>query len=47
MQNVLRLHEEILDVYHWLRPSKVETALRYSVFERVSLKTELPYFYCL
>lgn len=29
------LHEEILDVYNWLRPSSLETSVRYSVYEKV------------
>ncbi|VDK43133.1 unnamed protein product [Anisakis simplex] len=29
------LHEEIIDLYRWLRPSPLEKALRYCVFERV------------
>ncbi|CAI4227317.1 unnamed protein product [Auanema sp. JU1783] len=29
------LHEEILDVYNWLKPSTLEKAIRYKVFERV------------
>lgn len=30
-----RLHEEMLDLYEWLRPSPLEKALRHRVFERV------------
>ncbi|MFH4981662.1 hypothetical protein AB6A40_008371 [Gnathostoma spinigerum] len=29
------LHDEMIDVYEWLRPSALEKALRYCVFERV------------
>lgn len=30
-----RLHEELLDLYAWLKPSPLEKALRLRVFERV------------
>ncbi|VDM43130.1 unnamed protein product [Toxocara canis] len=33
--SLVGLHEEMLDLYEWLRPSPLEKALRYRVFERV------------
>ncbi|CAJ0944134.1 unnamed protein product, partial [Mesorhabditis belari] len=30
------LHEELIDVYNWLRPSQIETKIRYQVFEKVT-----------
>lgn len=38
--NIHGLHEEILDVYYWLRPTHLETLLRYQVFEKVKAVIE-------
>ncbi|EGT39653.1 hypothetical protein CAEBREN_22894 [Caenorhabditis brenneri] len=31
------LHEEIVDMYHWIKPNEIESRLRYKVYEKVRL----------